>query len=326
VRLWSYGRMEAFLFYLSTKAYLRNSESMKTTFTSVSFAIAMVCSGIGQEPATQPPEVAAVAANDRAYEKAYAEADVKTLADFYTEDVSYTDEDGNVHSGRAAIETCLRDAFSANPGAKLTIDLDSVRVLTPEVVAENGSTTVVSKDGSAASALFTAIHVKKDGKWKISQLVETPAPVTTPGGHLAELGWLVGEWTEADKEAGVTINSRYQWANGGNFLTRNVTVKRGEDPVLEGWQIIGWNPVEECIRSWTFDDFGGYTEGTWTREGERWLSREVGYAPDGSRTSADQTITKADADRIYWESGNRTLDGDPLPAIGRIEIHRVKGE
>ena len=64
----------------------------------------------------------------------------------------------------------------------------------------------------------------------------------------------------------------------------------------------------------------------WTREGQRWLVRESGYAADGSRTSADQTITKAGADQFFWESGNRTLDGDPQPGIGRIEIKRVKGE
>lgn len=299
---------------------------MKFIFTSLSFALALAGSGIGQQSAPTPPEMEAVAANDRAYEKAYAAADVQALADFYTDDISYTDEGGNVHTGRAAIESSLRNAFASNPGAKITIDLESVRVLAPEVVVENGSTTVVSKDGDASSALFTAIHVKKDGKWKISQLVETPAPVTTPGGHLAELSWLVGEWNEADKEAGITVNSRYQWANGGNFITRSVTVKRGDDPVLEGWQIIGWNPVEECIRSWTFDDAGGFTEGTWARDGERWLSREVGYAPDGSRTTADHILTKAGSDRIFWEAANRTLDGDPRPGIGRIEINRVKGE
>jgi hypothetical protein len=30
-------------------------------------------------------------------------------------------------------------------------------------------------------------------------------------------------------------------------------------------------------------------------------------------------------DRFTWESNNRTLDGDPQPSIGRIEISRVKG-
>ncbi|MEO0018829.1 MAG: hypothetical protein RLZZ522_2112, partial [Verrucomicrobiota bacterium] len=201
-----------------------------------------------------------------------------------------------------------------------------VKVLAPEVIVENGSTTVVSKDGDAATAMFTAIHVKKDGQWKIRQLVETPAPVVTAGDHLSELEWLVGDWNETDKDAGLTVKSHYQWARGGNFISRNVTVKRDDEPVLEGWQIIGWNPVDESIRSWTFDDEGGFTDGRWTREGQRWLVREIGYASDGSRTTADNTLTKTSPDRLFWESSNRTLDGEPQPGIGRIEINRVKGE
>ena len=284
------------------------------------------CPAQDTKTAPMPPEMAAVAANDRAYEAAYAKGDVKALVDFFTEDVRYTADDGSVYQGRAAIESCLAAALATNKGAKLTIDLDGVQVLTPEVVVETGSTTVVSKNGDEVSSLFTAVHVKKDGKWKISQLVETPLPETTPAERLAELSWLVGSWEESDQASGLTIHSNYQWARGGNFITRNVTVKRGDDPVLEGWQIIGWDPVEDGIRSWTFDDAGGYSEGHWTREGQRWLVREIGYAADGSRTSSDQTITKTGDDRFYWESGNRTLDGDPQPAIARIEIHRVKGD
>jgi hypothetical protein len=102
-------------------------------------------------------------------------------------------------------------------------------------------------------------------------------------------------------------------------------VKRGEEPVLEGWQIIGWDPVEERIRSWTYDDAGGFTEGYWTREGQRWLVREAGYTNDGGRTTSENTITKIADDRFTWQAANRTLDGDPQPAINSIEISRVKG-
>ena len=303
---------------------------MKAILLSMSFASALVCPGIGEETAKKsadmPPEMAAVIANDRAYEEAYAKGDAAALADFFTEDAEYTSDDGRNFSGRAALEACLRDAFATNKGAKLAISVESVKLLTPDVAAEKGTTIVTSKNGGTAEAMYTAIHVKKDGKWKISQLVETPVPEAAPADHLSELTWLIGSWEEADKESGVTVHSNYQWARGGNFITRNVTVKRGDNPVLEGWQLIGWDPVAEGIRSWTFDDRGGYSEGTWTREGQRWLARENGYAADGSRTSADQTLTKVDDDRFFWESGNRTLDGDPQPGIGRIEIKRVKGE
>jgi hypothetical protein len=167
--------------------------------------------------------------------------------------------------------------------------------------------------------------VKTDGKWKINQLIETPEPVLTPRDHLAELEWLIGQWEESNKNDDLTVYSIYSWARGGNFLTRSITVKKAGEVTLEGWQIIGWDPIEERLRSWTFDGEGGFAEGYFTRDGDRWLLRETGVAPDGSRTSADNTLTKLGADRFAWESNNRTLDGEPQPSIGRIEISRIKG-
>lgn len=303
---------------------------MKAAFISLSSVAALVCNGFAQQAENKstdvPPEKAAVLAADRAYEKAYAKADVAALSAFFTDDAVYTSDDGRTFSGRAAIEASLKSSFAVNKGASIAIKADSVQVLTPEVVVEKGSTIVTSRSGDESEALYTAVYLKKDGKWKMNQLIETSVPEPTSGEKLSQLSWLIGDWIETDKQAGVTIHSHYQWGSGGNFISRSVTVKRGDDPVLEGWQIIGWDPVEGNIRSWTFDDEGGYSEGRWTNEGQRWLNREVGYAPDGSRTSADNTISKTGDNTYFWESGNRTLDGDPRPSIGRIEIQRVKGE
>lgn len=303
---------------------------MKTTVIWLSSVAMMICNSLCQaadaKSSDVPPEMAAVLAKDRAYEEAYAKADVTALSAFFTDDAEYTSDDGRSFSGNAAIAACLRSAFAADKGAKIAIKADSVKVLTPDVAVEKGATIVTSKSGDESEALYTAVYLKKDGNWKMSQLVETPMPESSPSERLSQLSWLIGDWDEADKDAGVTIHSHYQWARGGNFITRNVTVKRGDDPVLEGWQIIGWDPVDGGIRSWTFDDEGGYTEGRWTSEGQRWLSRETGYSADGGRTTADNTISKSGDNTFFWESGNRTLDGDPQPGIGRVEIHRTKGE
>jgi hypothetical protein len=177
-----------------------------------------------------------------------------------------------------------------------------------------------------SGAQYAAIYVKKDGKWKINQLIETPLADISPHDRLAELAWLIGNWKEADKSDDLSVKSEYVWARGGNFITRNVTVKRDGDTSMEGWQVIGWDPIDRCLRSWTFDDEGGFSEGRWTREGERWLLREKGVTPDGDRTTADNTFTKSTNDKFFWESNNRTLDGDPQPGIPRIEINRVKGQ
>jgi uncharacterized protein (TIGR02246 family) len=298
---------------------------MKIIALLASLTFMLACASFAQAPADNSPEKVAVIANDRAYEAAYAKADVKALAGFFAEDADYTTSDGRTFSGREAIEGAIRAGLLANRGSKLAIAVDAVRVLGPETVLEKGSTTVTAKSGDKSSELYTAIHIKKDGKWKISQLIESPVPTLTPRDRLAELEWLIGQWEESDKTDDLTIRSLYSWARGGNFLTRSITVKRAGEVTLEGWQIIGWDPIEERLRSWTFDGEGGFAEGYFTRDGERWLLRETGVAPDGSRTSGDSTLSKLSADRFTWESNNRTLDGDPQPSIGRIEINRVKG-
>jgi len=300
-------------------------QPMKTTALFVFFSAALTGISFAQDSADNSPEKAAVVANDRAYEAAYAKADVKALADFFAEDAQYTSDDGQTFDGRAAIEASIKAAFQMRKGAKLAINLDSVRVLSPEVVMEKGSTTVTEKNGDTSGAQYAAVYVKKEGKWKISQLIETPLADVSPHDQLSPLAWLVGDWEEADKSDDLTVRSQYVWARGGNFITRNVTVKRGGETTLEGWQIIGWDPIDNCIHSWTFDDEGGFSEGRWTQDGQRWLLREKGVTPDGSRTAADDTFTKVNNDRFTWESNNRTLDGDPQPGIARIEINRVKG-
>src|SRR5262245_53571869 len=296
--------------------------SPQVAFIFVAFASA----SFAQDPADTPPEQAAVIANDQAYEAAYASGDAKALADFFSDDAEYTAEDGRTFKGRPEIEETIRAALLDRKGGNLAINMESVRLLAPEVLLEKGTTTVTPNDGDASESLYTAIYVKKNGEWKISQLIESPKPATTPHERLAELAWLIGKWAETDEANDLTVDSEYLWARGGNFITRNVTVKRGGEITLEGWQIIGWDPIEERIRSWTFDGEGGFAEGSWTRQGERWLVRETGVTSDGSRTGAENTITRLGPDRFTWESNNRTLDAEPQPSIDRIEINRVMGE
>jgi uncharacterized protein (TIGR02246 family) len=298
---------------------------MKNSALALSLSAALAGVVFAQSAKDTPAEKNTALAAARAYEAAYAKGDAKALAQFFADDAEYTSEDGTTVKGRAEIEKSIRAALATRKGGKIAIDVESVRALAPDVMAEKGSTVVTTKAGESVESLYTAIHVKKNDQWKISELIESPSPVPTAGQRLAELAWLVGDWEESDKTNDLSVRSQFAWARGENFITRNVTVKKGGETTLEGWQIIGWDPIEERIRSRTFDSEGGFGEGTWTREGERWLLREIGVAADGSRSSADNTFTKLSADRFAWESNNRTLDGDPQPGIGRIEINRVKG-
>src|SRR3954470_18092451 len=100
---------------------------MRTTTLLASFTAALTCASLAQPPADTPPEKAAVLANDRAYEAAYAKGAVKAMAAFFADAADYAADDGEVFSGREAIEGAIKAGLAENRGSKLTIDMDSVK-------------------------------------------------------------------------------------------------------------------------------------------------------------------------------------------------------
>jgi uncharacterized protein (TIGR02246 family) len=290
----------------------------------VGISYVLVSAALAADTTEKPtsPEITAITNQATEYEKAYNAGDAKALAQFFTDDVEYTDENGEFTQGRSDIEDLLKNTFAQNKGATLGVQVDSVRPLGSDVIEEKGTTTVTSSNGDQQSSGYVAIHVKKDGKWPISRLYEFQVPDPTAGEQLSELAWMVGSWK--DKGGNPNVETKTDWARGNNFLTRTFKVSQGDDVQLEGWQIIGWDPIENRIRSWIFDSEGGYGQGSWTRDGNRWLVKETRVSADGSRSSAEQTITYVSPDQFTFESANRTLNGDLQPSIDKIEIDRVK--
>ena len=301
---------------------------MKTWILAI-FCIALTSMGAqshGADDARQSEAEAEAAITKlaEAYVAAFNKGDAKALGAMFAEEVEYTDEDGAITNGRAAVEALLERSFVRNAGAQMTIQIESVRTLAPEVAVERGTTVVTSRDGVQQTSAYKAVHVRKDGKWHIHELIESPAPAATPGEMLSELGWLVGTWEEKDGDA--KIETKGEWAKGGNFLTRSFTVKVQDDVSLQGWQIIGWDAADQKIRSWMFDSEGAFQEGEWTRTGNDWTIRQNGVLPDGQRLSSENTLQRMGDDKCSWESMNRTLDGDPLPNLPRIEITKVQAK
>ena len=289
----------------------------------VGMSCALISAALATDTAEKPsPETTAITNQAAEYEKAYNAGDAKALAQYFTDDAEYTDENGQLTQGRSDIEQLLKDTFAENKGATLDVQVDSVRPLDSDLYEEKGTTTVTSSSGGKQSSSYTALHVKKDGQWPISRLFEFPAAETTPGEQLSQLAWMVGTWK--DKGGSSSVETKAEWARGNNFLTRTFKVSQGDDVTLEGWQIIGWDPIEKRIRSWIFDSEGGYGQAFWTRDGNRWSLKETRVSADGSESSAEQTLTYVDQDHCTFESANRTLDGDLQPNIDKIEIDRVK--
>jgi len=135
------------------------------------------------QPASGPPvansssqETQAITQLDRDYEAAYNRGDANAVAAFYTNDAEYVDEGGNSVSGRDAIEKLLAEEFATDPGAKLQIVPEGVRVLSPDVLVEKGFAAIAATDGSQGASRYVAVYLKRAGNWKISQLTQTTAP------------------------------------------------------------------------------------------------------------------------------------------------------
>jgi uncharacterized protein (TIGR02246 family) len=301
-----------------------------TTLVGFSLALAGAASAAGtpaQQPAgegkNQPPPPDQSPDDDaRKYEEAYNKGDAKTLAGFYSDDVDYIDQDGAEVKGRDAMEKLLSDNFEQNPGVKLAITTEEVKQLTPDVRVSRGFATVTPANGAATTTRYTLVKVKKGDHWEISQMNEREAPPQSAYSKLEALEWLVGTWQ--DKAGDQIVEAKFNWAGDKNFLVRTIHVK-GNQSTTDGWEIIGWDPVRQQIRSWIFDSNGGFGESTWVNNGEDWLIRASNVLPDGSRSTAENVLTKVDDNKFTWESQNRTLNGDPQPSLDKIEVQRAAG-
>lgn len=254
------------------------------------------------------------------YLAAFNKADLKTLGAMYAGDLQYTTDDGTPIVGRAAAVESLKRFFAANKGATLAVKVESARFLTPDVLVEKGLATIGEE-----TTRYVCNYVKKDGAWLISELNETTLPPADAAEvALEELSWLVGAWKDNTPGGSVTTNTA--WTKNNHFLRRSVNVSREDDDPLEATEVIGYDPVAGQVRSWMFDSEGGFGEGTWRREGNKWLVSFKTTAPDGSTSTAQHVLTYVDEKKYSWESINRQRDGEALPNIDKIEVIRTAGE
>jgi uncharacterized protein (TIGR02246 family) len=308
---------------------------MKATSLAVT-AMAMACSIVtasvatdnsstGAQKTQQPtvqssPEYQEAADQFRKYQQAYDRGDAKTLASFYADDIDYIDQGGLEVKGRGEMEKLFMENFQVNPGAKIAITIEEVKSLTPDVQVNRGVATVTAITGLTESTRYAAVLAKKNDGWQICQLTETAAPAPSASSQLEALKWLIGNWE--NKDADQTLETKVEWAGDKNFLVRRFKLK-DEQGETNGWEIVGWDPDRQEIRSWIFDSNGGFGESSWSLDGGHSLIRASNVLPDGSRSTAENVLTKIDDNKFTWESQNRTLDGEPQPSVPKIEVHRT---
>jgi hypothetical protein len=141
-----------------------------------------------------------------------------------------------------------------------------------------------------------------------------------PTSPLDQLDWMVGQWIDRGDEATVVTNC--SWTRNRSFLSRTFRVTINEDVTLEGTQVVGWDPVENRIRSWTFDSDGGFGKGRWIQDGNRWLVKTSYVLASGERASALNIFTYVDQDTFRWRSIGREIAGELQPSIPEVTVVR----
>ena len=286
---------------------------------TIAVALALTGSATAQDKQPSDAEKSARAQSD-AYVTAFNKADSKALASMYAEDAEYTTDDGTVITGREAILKGLKDFFTKNKGAKLEVQINSARLLTPDVLVEKGLATVGDE-----TTRYLCTYIKKGNAWQISELTETELPpVNAAEVALGELSWLVGKWK--DSGSGPSVEASVDWTKNQHFLRRSSKVTRENEDPLEATEVIGYDTASDQIRSWVFDSDGGFGEGTWKHDGNKWMITFTSTALDGTTSSAQHVVTYIDDKKFTWESINRQSRGEVLPNIDKIEVIRVAGQ
>ena len=277
--------------------------------------------------ADQVADEAAIRKNDEAYVAAYNKHDAKAIAAMWSQEAVYMDPDtGEAAVGRDAIEKVFAGTLADLRDAKLEIDVKSIKFVSPNVAIETGVARVVRPKTEPEESTYTAVNVKREGKWLLDRISEEEPPAPPPSNyeHLKDLEWMVGSWIDRDERA--TIQTDCEWTKNKNFMTRSFAMVIGDRVNMAGMQIIGWDPAAKQIRSWVFDSDGGFSEGKWKRKGDRWLIQQIGTLPDGGKSSAVNIIKKIDNDSFTWQSVERSVDGDLLPDVGEVMIIRKPAE
>lgn len=287
--------------------------------------LACILPVIGQSmvfAADQAADKAAIEKAIESYTAAFNASDAKALAEHWGPEAVYVNPlTGRQVEGREFIAKEFETILAETKETKLVVEAESIEFISPGVAMERGIAKLISKDGEPTASSYTAIHVKRAGKWLLDRVSEAEVPVA-PSSYkrLKDLEWMIGTWIDGDELA--TVETTCQWTKNQAFITRAFTISVADRIDMSGMQIIGWDASESKIRSWVFDSDGGFGEATWTKKDNRWIVNSAGTLPDGRKASAINIMTIVDAETISWQSTGRELDGEILPNIEPVKLVR----
>lgn len=257
----------------------------------------------------------------QSYVAAYNRGDAKAVASHWSDSGEWISPSGQRFQGRDAIEKEMKALFAEVGKAQIEVLNPSIRVVSGDVAIEDGTVRVIQPGDLPVDSTYVAIHVKKDGQWKLDTVRETEIPEAAPANSpLQDLAWLTGDWV--DRDAGAAGDATITWTKNKTFLNYSFKISAEGMDDLEGTQVVGWDPAAETIRSWMFDSDGGFGEGVWSKSGDSWMVKFSQVLPDARKATATNVYTPVDANTFTWKSIGRKVGDEFLPNIEEVTMVR----
>lgn len=244
------------------------------------------------------------------------------LSSFWTEDAEFSRPlTGEVLEGKEEITKFLRARAKEINKRQLTFSFKPEKIYFPDpnsAVVE-GVSEIVDKGALLQRNARRVGLVKENGQWYIDSVREIEvAPAPPVHDQLKGLKWLIGKWVDKDED--VTITFTTDWDTFKNFIVQKFKMEVYGVVEVEGLQIIGWDPIEQNIRSWVYDSDGGFGSGLWVKNGNSWKAILNYVLSEGKRASATYVYTQINDKSYSFTSTNRTINGNALPDIEPVTV------
>ena len=200
----------------------------------------------------------------------------------------------------------------------MVFTVESIRFPSKDTAIEEGYAQSYKGDAQEPTASrYSVLHVREGARWLMAVLREWP----DEGVSLRDLDWLIGTWEAKTEDA--EVRTAYAWGANKKSIRCKITIT-GTNRNVSATQVLLKDPRTGQLRSWTFDDDGGFGDADWTRDGKRWVIAATGVQADGGELTATNILSPVDKDTFTWQSTERTLDGEKMPNIPPVKVTRVK--
>lgn len=265
-------------------------------------------------------DTAAVRAAGKKYVAALRRGDSEAMRKMWTREGDYIDASGQSYSIRKLLSQDEKSSAKGDAAEVKSKD-STIRFITPDVAIEDGTTGErASSNGESISGRFTAVWVKRDGDWLLDSLRESEVVAPAAKDRLQELEWLVGEWIGKTDDGVILVSSHFK--DDGRYIVREFIDRGNDHATATATQRIGWDAETGKIKCWTFDSQGGVGEGTWQRDGNRWVVEMADVLSNGEKTTVSAVYIPSGDGRFVWESGGAKLEGESVPPR-RVEFKRA---